>query len=158
MTLNQPTLDFLLKLLKLGLVLGDRKQAIEWASSNYEQGLYFPPHVDSLLTSFCSTHEQSVLWDLALILVEGFYCEVNERTKLVALMVIEGKVDQDKAAKLLNFYGVNTDALTPSIRRVADVLWLLKQDSDLGVMEPSSDNLLYEALTNVAMEIKTNVE
>ncbi|MGK6307339.1 hypothetical protein [Variovorax sp. DT-64] len=58
----------------------------------------------------------------------------------------------DHAFTLLGFDGVITDDLQPSIRRVADVLWLLKRNADMDAITPSDGSLLAEALRDLAEE------
>jgi len=71
---------------------------------------------------------------------------MRKRARLVDILVVSGDIDLEKAFALINFDGINIDGLTPPIRRVADICWLLKQDSDVSVLEPTGDNLLAEAL------------
>ena len=78
--------------------------------------------------------------DLALIAAEGFYSKLPSRERVWWLFwSTAGRINLDRAFALsLSFDGVNTDELHHSIRRVADVFWQLKQDSEVGCMEAKS--------------------
>lgn len=150
--LNATAETFLWSLFRLSLFGGDPNRALEWVASLYDRGLYLPEKLETLLTNYWSSGDKSTLLSLALTALENFWLDVDHRTRLAAYLFVDGKIDLIQACAVLSFNGVNVDDLKPSVRRVADVLWLLRQDLDARVMEPGDDTLLSEALRNLAKE------
>lgn len=150
--LNAAAEAFLWRLFLFGLFGGDSNRALEWARSLYDQGLEFPQKLEMLLTNYLSSGDQETLLSLALTAVENYWLDVEHRTRLTAYLFAYGKIDLTQAYALLSFDGVNVDDLQPSLCKVADVLWLLRQDSGAQVMGPNDDSLLSEALRNLAKE------
>lgn len=148
--LNHATETFLWSLFRLGLVVGDSKKALEKVASLYDLCLDIPEKVERLLTEYWSSEDLEKLLSLALTALEDFCLDVEHRTRLTAHLFANGRIDLAQACAFLAFDSVNVDDLEPSVRRVADVLWLLRQDSDARVMEPVDDALLSEALRNLA--------
>jgi hypothetical protein len=142
--------NFLWALLRLGILRNDAKHAIEWAGSYYEKGLELPMDLEAFLDDYCASEDQATLNLLALTALKKFWLEVDHRTCLTAYLFVEGEIDLVQACSFLSFSDVNVDDLDSSVRRVADVLWLLKQDSDARVMEVGDDGLLSEALRDLA--------
>lgn len=156
--LNADAETFLWRLLRLGLLAGDLKQAGDWAASFYERGVELPAKLDALLTEYCATANRAVLLSLAQAALEDFSLDIVHRTSLTAYLFAGGHIDESRACALLSFEGVITDDLPPSVRRVADVCWLLRQDSEAAVMEPGDDSLLSEALRALASEGTATVD
>jgi hypothetical protein len=150
--LSETTSRFLWNLFCLGLFGGESKGAIEWVASMHDPSLDLPSKVESLLSDYWSSGSRASLLALALVVLEGFCFDVEHRTRLTALLFADGSIDLDRAYSFLSFEGVRADDLQPSVRRVANTLWLLKQDAEARIMEPSGDSLLGEALRNVAEE------
>lgn len=156
--LNGTADDFLWSLFRLGILEGDLKRAAEWAASLYDRGLDLPKKVGELVTDYWVSEDRSILLSLARVALEGFCLDVEHRTFLTAHLFAGGELDLDQAYAFLGFDGVNVADLRPSVRRVADVHWLLRQDSDACVMEPSDDTLLSEALRGLAKELTDTTE
>lgn len=150
--LNANAETFLWRLLGLGLLAGDPKQAGDWAASFYESGVELPTKLEALLTEYRATADREVLLSLAQAALEDFSLDVVHRTSLTAYLFASGYIDETQACAFLSFDGVITDDLPPSVRRVADVFWLLRQDSEAAVMESGEDGLLSEALRALASE------
>jgi hypothetical protein len=150
MTLDVVVATRLWQLFQIGLVHGDEEKSINCVEIIREERLELPLQIDMLLTTYLQNGDKSILWEVALVAVEGFYDDAAQRTRLVALLMANCKIDIQRAFKLLSFDGINTDDLDSAIRRVVDVVWLLKQDLEHGFMDPSRDNLLAEALLAVA--------
>jgi len=150
--LNADAETFLWRLLRLGLFAGDAKQSGDWAASFYERGLELPAKLEALLTEYCASADRTVLLSLAQAALEDFSLGVVHRTSLAAYLFAADYIDETQACAFLGFEGVITDDLPPSVRRVADVCWLLRQDSQAAVMEPGDDSLLSEALRALASE------
>lgn len=153
--LNPTAETFLWNLFRLGLLKDDPQSALEWVSSLYDRGLDLPEEVESLLTAYWAHKDREILFSLALKVLESFYLDVEHRTRLTAYLFTAEKIDIVQACSFLSFEGVHVDTLEPSLRRVSDVLWLLKQDSELQVMAPNDDSLLSEALRDLAKSAKT---
>jgi len=143
---------FLWRLFRLGLIRSDPKQGIEWVASLYDLGLELPAKVETLLADYWASGDRATLLSLALATLESFCLDVEHRTRLTAHLFAGGEIDLIQACAFLSFDGVNVDDLQPSVRRVADILWLLRQDSDARHMEPGDDSLLSGALCNLAKE------
>jgi hypothetical protein len=150
--LNADAETFLWRLLRLGIFASDPKQAGDWAASFYERGLELPAKLEALLTEYCASADRAVLLSLARAALEDFRLGVVHRTSLTAYLFAAGHIDETQACAFLGFEGVITDDLPPSVRKVADVCWLLRQDSQESVMESGDDSLLSEALRALASE------
>lgn len=148
--------ESLWKLFQVGLIQSDMRRAIELIALIRSKGPELPPKIDALLTECASTeYDATALWNLALASVEAFYFGVEERTTLIALLTSNGRIGLERAFALLSFDGVNTDELSQSVRHVADVLWLVKQDFEFSGVDPQEGGLLAEALKRVADESGT---
>jgi hypothetical protein len=150
--LNADAENFLWRLLRLGIFAGDPKQAGDWAASFYGRGLELPTKLEALLTEYCASADRAVLLSLARAALEDFCLGVVHRTSLTAYLFAAGHIDENQACAFLGFEGVITDDLPPSVRKVADVCWLLRQDSQEAVMESGDDSLLSKALRALASE------
>lgn len=158
MMLNEAAETFLWGLFRLGLLGGDSKRAIEWVATLYDRGLEFPANVEMLLTDYWSSGDRGILLSLALAALKGFCLDVEHRTRMTATLFADGKIDLAQACAFLSFDGANVDDLQPSVRHVADVLWLLRQDLDAQVMEPGQDSLMSDALRKLAKETMATAE
>lgn len=156
--LNANAQAFLWRLIRLGLMEDHSKLAMEWVASLYDRGLDLPTRVESLLADYWASGDRTVLLSLARTMLEGFCLDVELRTRLAAYLFADGKIDEVQACAFLSFEGVNLDDLPPSVQRVADVVWLLMQDSQAQVNEPNDDSLLSDALRSLAKEGETAAE
>jgi hypothetical protein len=150
--LNATAEQFLWRLFWLGLLEGDSKGADEWVASFYDKDIELPGRLETLLIEYWASRDRAVLLSLAKAALEDCSLDAAHRTELTAHLFVDGQIDVMQAYSFLGFEGVNVDDLRPSMRRVADVYWLLKQDSMGGVMEPGDDSLLSEALHTLARE------
>ncbi len=150
--LNAAAESFLWSLFRLGLVEGDPDRAIERVSSLYDGRLDLPEKFDRLITDYWASRDRTVLLSLAITTLESFCLDVDHQTRLTAYLFTHDEIELNQAYAYLSFDGVNVDDLQPSVRRVADVHWLLRQDVDACVMEPINDDLLSEALRDLARE------
>jgi hypothetical protein len=150
--LNADAEAFLWRLLRLGLLAGDSKQAGDWGASFYDRGIELPAKLEAPLTQYWASADRAVLLLLAKAALEDFSLDVVHRTRLTAYLYENGDIDETQACASLGFEGVITDDLPPLVRRVADVCWLVRQDSEAAVMEAGDDSLLSEALRALASE------
>ncbi|MBL8398578.1 MAG: hypothetical protein JNL84_10630 [Candidatus Accumulibacter sp.] len=150
--LNADAETFLWRLLRLGLLAGEPKQAGDWVASFFDREIELPAKLEALLTEYWASADRAVLLSLAQAALEDFSLDVVHRTRLTANLFANGHIDETQACAFLGFEGVITDDLPPSVRRVADVCWLVRQDSEVAVMESGDDSLLSEALRALASE------
>lgn len=150
--LNADAEAFLWRLLQLGLLAGDPKQAGDWVASFYDREIELPAKLEALVTEYWASADRAVLLSLAQAALEDFSLDVVHRTRLTAYLFANGHIAETRACAFLGFEGVITDDLPPSVRRVADVCWLVRQDSEAHVMESGDDSLLSEALRALASE------
>jgi len=149
---------FLWRLLRLGLIAGDPQQAGDWVATFYDRGIELPAKLEALLTEYWASADRAVLLSLAQAALEDFSLEVVHRTRLTAYLFANGYIDETRAYTFLGFEGVITDDLPPSVRRVADVCWLMRQDSEAAVMEVGDDSLLGDALLALASEVTATAD
>lgn len=150
--LNEPTTRFLWKILSLGFGGGDTKRVCESIACMYEQDIDLSVHVEALLAEYLSSGDRGDLLAVALFALKGFWFGIEPRTRLAAVLFATAQIDVSQAYAYLAFEGSTGEELPPSIRRLADIFWLLKQDADAHVMQPNHDNLLEEQLRVVASE------
>ena len=150
--LNADAESFLWRLLQLGLLSGEPKQAGDWVASFYDRGIELPAKLEALVTEYWATADGAVLLSLAHAVLVDFSLDVVHRTRLTAYLFAKGDIDETHACAFLGFEGVITDDLPPSVRRVADVFWLVRQDSQAAVMESGDDGLISDALRALASE------
>lgn len=150
--LNADAEAFVWRLLRLGLLASDSKQAADWVASFYDRRVELPAKLEGLVTEYWGSASCAVLLSLAQVALEDFSLDAVHRTRLTAYLFANGYIDENRACAFLGFEGVITDDLPPSVRRVADVCWLVRQDSVADIMEPSDDSLLGEALRTLADE------
>ncbi len=143
---------FLWRLLRLGLIADDPKQAGDWVASFYDREIELPAKLEVLVSEYWASADRAVLLSLAQAALEDFSLEVVHRTRLTAFLYADGHIDERRACAFLDFEGVITDDLPSAVRRVADVCWLVGQDSEASLMEPGDDSLLGEALRALANE------
>lgn len=148
--LNAAAETFIWELLRLGLLVGNLKQASEWVRSFYDRGIDISTKLETLLAECFSCMDRTALLLLARAVLEDFCLGVEHRTRLTAYLFAAGDIDVTLAYTFLGFDGVNVDDLELSVRRVADVHWLVRQDIESGRMEPGDDCLLGEALCALA--------
>jgi hypothetical protein len=146
---------FLWRLFRSGLLERDSKQALEWAAARHDRDLELPERLQTLLTQYGSSGDRTSLLSMALAALENFWLDVDHRTRLTASLFVDGRIDLAQACAFLSFDGVDAEGLKPSVRAVADVLWLVKQDLDAQVMQSGDDNLMSEALHNLAKDSAT---
>lgn len=150
--LNEDAEAFLWRLFRLGLFAGDPKQAGDWSATFYDRKIELPAKLEALLTRYGASADRAVLLSLAKAALEDFSLDIVHRTRLTAYLYENHHIDETQACASLGFEGVVTDDLPPSVRRVADVCWLVRQDSEAAVMEAGDDSLLSEALRALANE------
>ncbi len=150
--LNANAEAFLWRAFRLGLLASDPKQAGDWVASFYDRGIELPVHLEALLTEYLATPDRGVLLSLAHAVLEDFSLDVEHRTRLTAYLFANGHINESRACAFLGFEGVITDYLPPSVRRVADVFWLVRQDLEAAVMGSGDDSLLGEAMRALASE------
>lgn len=149
--LNADAETFLWRLFCLGLLAGDAKRAGLWVASYYDRGIELPAKLEALVIEYWASADCAVLLMLAHAALEDFCLNVVHRTRLSAYLFVNGHIDESQAYAFLGFEGVIMDDLEPSVRRVADVCWLLRQDSEAAVME-ADDGLLSAAFHALADE------
>lgn len=150
--LNADAEAFLWRLLRLGLLGSNPRQANDWIASFYDRGIELPAKLESLLTEYWTSPSRTVLLSLAQAALEDYSLDVVHRFRLTAYLFANGHVDVNRAYAFLGFGGAITDDLPPSVRRVADVCWLVRQDSKAAVMGAGDDSLLGETLLALAGE------
>lgn len=144
--------SFLWRLLQLGLIEGEPKQAVDWAASFHDTGIELPTQFEVLVTDYWASADRAVLLSLAQAVLEDFSLDAVHRTRLTAYLFVQGHITVPQAHAFLGFEGVITDDLPSSVRRVADVCWLVRQDLQAGVMGSGDDSLLSEALRALGSE------
>ncbi|SPP63179.1 hypothetical protein [Nitrospira lenta] len=147
--------NWIWEVIKVGLLEDDIEKAKAMIAALYDRGLELPSQIETMLLEIWSSGDESALWDLALLSAEKAFFDVRESVLLIALLVCKGKLGIKTAFGLLGFVGFNLNELDPSIRHVIDVVWLLRHDSEAGVMEAEDDTLLAEALERVLNEYRT---
>jgi hypothetical protein len=150
--LNADAETFIWRLLQRGLLSGDPKQAGDWVASFYDRRIELPAKLEALVTEYWASADRAVLFALAQAVLADFSLDVVHRTRLTAYLFAKGLMDETKACAWLGFEAVITDDLPPSVRRVADVCWLIRQDSQAAVMESGDYSLLSESLRALASE------
>lgn len=152
MSIDKAIQDFLWKLFHLVFVEGDQNRAAKEINSLYESGGELPSFVEGSLTTFWTSRNQSDVLDAAVTCAERLSFDPSRQTRLVAFLFKRKRLTSSHALACLSFSGVNTDSLAPQVQKVADVVWLLKQDSQRGAPMADDDDLLSASLLALAAE------
>lgn len=142
--------SFIWSLLQLYFVKRSLEDAIELASSIYEQDFEFADQLENLLLKLWKTSNVEILFQIAKYVVWQRLLDTENHIFIVAVLFGEGEITINDAALLLN---INAEkkylCLDERIRRVVDVAWLIIEDGEDGVMFPGDDDMLAEALEDV---------
>ena len=144
--------NFLWKLFRLVFVEGHQGDAIDEISGFFPSSDSAHDSVDKSLAAFRSSRNLSNLIDLAVSCVENVSFAPCPQAYLVAYLYKQGQLSLKRAFACLNFRGINTNILPPSIQRLADVVWLLQEDEERGFPLANNDQLLSDALLSVSTE------
>jgi hypothetical protein len=150
--LNADAENFLWRLLSLGLLVDDAQRARDWVASYHDREIELSAGLEALVIEYWASADRAVLLKLAHAALQGFSLSFMHRTRLTAYLFVNDCLDEKQAFAFLDFEGVRMEDLYSSVRRVADVCWLLREDSKAGVMESGDDDLLSEALRALADE------
>lgn len=145
---DQPS--FLWCVLFLYFVKHSMDEVMQLVSSVYEQKFDFSSNFEELLLKLWETREIARIVDIAKAAVEQRLFDIEKHIFIVAVLVEQGNLRVADAAQLLNIESPhNYASLDSRVKRVIDVAWLVAEDSKDGIMSPSDDGVLEEALRDV---------
>lgn len=142
--------SFLWCVLYLYFVKHSVDKVMQLVSSMYEQKFDFSTNFEELLLKLWETRETARIFEIAKAVVEQKLLDIEKHIFIIALLVGRGKLSVADAAKFLNIESPHDYAsLDGRVKRVIDVAWLVTEDSKDGIMSPSDDSVLEEALRDV---------
>jgi hypothetical protein len=122
----------------------------------YEQGFYFTPIFENFILKLWETKDIQYVFSIAKEAVIQRIFNIEEHVFIIAILVEKKQLNICDAARLLIFETpYNSVSPTEKVRRVIDVVWLVNEDNKDGVMAPSDDNILLDALNAVRLEYLT---
>jgi hypothetical protein len=119
----------------------------------YEQGFDFTPIFENFILKLWKTKDIQYVFAIAKEAVIQRIFNIEEHIFIIAILVEKKQLNICDAAGLLIFETpYNSVSLTEKVRRVIDVAWLVNEDNKDGVMSPSDDDILLDALNAVRLE------
>ena len=127
-----------------------KDEAIGLACSMYEQKFDFSPEFEYLIAKLCETNDAKFFFRVAEAVVrQQLFC-IEKHILIVAILIEEGEINISDAALLLKVeIPYDYKKLDAKFKNVIDVVWLVNEDMKDGIMSPTDDNILLDALKAV---------
>lgn len=141
---------FIWQLLSMYFQKIECKEITFLATSVYEQKFEFSDVFEELILNLWDDVESINIFNLALEAVNQNIFDLTKHSYLVSKLVESKKLRISDAVKLMQTGTLeNYTNLDARIKRLVDVLWLVKEDAREGVMSPNDDDLLRITLSEI---------
>ncbi|MDD2816967.1 MAG: hypothetical protein PHP00_14745 [Thiotrichaceae bacterium] len=148
---------FLWDIISLCWLKSAPQHAHELASSIYENPFNLSIGLEAIVVDFWANCDEQIIAELALLVVKGYFLNIEQHVVLVALLVEKKLLTINEAALLFkDSEGRYICDLSPKIQDVIDVAWLINEDADYGFMQPDEDDLLLNSLQELLVFIRIN--
>lgn len=141
---------FLWRLLCFYFIKHSLDEVIKLASSMYEQKFEITPVFAELILKLWETNNVQYIFGIAKEVVQQQLFDIEKHIFIVAILIEKGEINVGDAALLLKTeIPYDYASLDTKIRHVIDVVWLVNEDTEDGIMSPNDDNVLLDALAAV---------
>lgn len=125
-------------------------KVVEIVSSMYDQKFTFSYDLESFLVKLWEEPSVSVVYDIAKRALRQQLFSTEQHYYVVAMLLNNQIIDINEAMSLLDLNSVDQyEELDRKVKRVVDVLWLVKEDKKDSVMSPDDDDILKTALDDL---------
>lgn len=132
-------------------ILHDCVGAKKLAEQESKKNLQFPDDIVELVNDLAAKFQDDLLNELAIISLKQRYLEPVHCVTLLGLMYQKKVLSAQEMISYL-LYGdleIKESAITPEMKRVIDVAWLINEDLKDGIMGAEDDDLLSDAVSTM---------